>query len=159
MAVKKNVRALRRWLRDPEKCNRDEMKLIEQHPIHAAEMPKPYPMFKEAELIIRAHHEDWNGKGYPNRLKGESIPFEARLLHLALDFCSKHADPIQAMLDIEELSGDLYDPDAVRAIAKAVPLTEMPERALDSQALGLHHSRPFYRINNGQTRNQNQGRG
>ena len=126
MAVKKNVRALRRWLRDPEKCNRDEMKLIEQHPIHAAEMPKPYPMFKEAELIIRAHHEDWNGKGYPNRLKGESIPFEARLLHLALDFCSKHADPIQAMLDIEELSGDLYDPDAVRAIAKAVPLTEMP---------------------------------
>jgi hypothetical protein len=33
------------------------------------------------------------------------------LLHLALDFCSKHADPIQAMLDIEELSGDLYDPD------------------------------------------------
>jgi response regulator RpfG family c-di-GMP phosphodiesterase len=116
-------------------------------------------MFKEAELIIRAHHEDWNGKGYPNRLKGESIPFEARLLRVALDFCSKHADPIQAMLDIEELSGDLYDPDAVRAIAKAVPLTEMPERALDSQALGLHHSRPFYRINNGQTRNQNQGRG
>ena len=136
---------IRRWLRDPEKCNRDEMKLIEQHPIHAVEMLKPYPMFKEAEPIIRAHHEDWNGKGYPNRLKGESIPFEARLLRLRLD--------------IEELSDDLYDPDAVRAIAKAVPLTEMPERALDSQALGLHHSRPFYRINNGQTRNQNQGRG
>jgi response regulator RpfG family c-di-GMP phosphodiesterase len=117
---------IRRWLRDPEKCNRDEMKLIEQHPIHAVEMLKPYPMFKEAEPIIRAHHEDWNGKGYPNRLKGETIPFEARLLRVALDFCSKHADPIQAMLDIEELSGDLYDPDAVRAIAKAVPLTEMP---------------------------------
>ena len=117
---------IRRWLRDPEKCNRDEMKLIEQHPIHAVEMLKPYPMFKEAEPIIRAHHEDWNGKGYPNRLKGETIPFEARLLRVALDFCSKHADPIQAMLDIEELSGDLYDPDAIRAIAKAVPLTEMP---------------------------------
>ena len=117
---------IRRWLRDPEKCNRDEMKLIEQHPIHAVEMLKPYPMFKEAEPIIRAHHEDWNGNGYPNRLKGETIPFEARLLRVALDFCSKHADPIQAMLDIEELSGDLYDPDAVRAIAKAVPLTEMP---------------------------------
>jgi len=42
---------IRRWLRDPEKCNRDEMKLIEQHPIHAVEMLKPYPMFKEAELI------------------------------------------------------------------------------------------------------------
>jgi response regulator RpfG family c-di-GMP phosphodiesterase len=91
---------IRRWLRDPEKCNRDEMKLIEQHPIHAVEMLRPYQMFKEAELIIRAHHEDWNGKGYPNRLKGEIIPFEARLLRVALDFCSKHADPIQAMLDI-----------------------------------------------------------
>lgn len=117
---------IRRWLRDPEKCNKDEMKLIEQHPNHAVEILKPYPMFKEAEPIIRAHHEDWNGKGYPNRLKGETIPFEARLLRVALDFCSKHADPIQAMLDIEELSGDLYDPDAIRAIAKAVPLTEMP---------------------------------
>ncbi len=117
---------IRRWLRDPEKCNRDEMKIIEQHPLHAVEMLKPFPMFKEAELIIRAHHEDWNGKGYPNRLKGETIPWEARLLRVALDFSSKHADPIQAMLDIEELIGDLYDPDAVRAIAKAVPLTEMP---------------------------------
>ncbi len=117
---------IRRWLRDPEKCNKDEMKIIEQHPNHAMEMLKAYPMFKEAEPIIRAHHEDWNGKGYPNRLKGETIPFEARLLRVALDFCSKHADPIQAMLDIEEHSGDLYDPDAIRAIAKAVPLTEMP---------------------------------
>ena len=117
---------IRRWLRDPEKCNKDELKIIEQHPNHAIEMLKPYPMFKEAEPLIRAHHEDWNGKGYPNRLKGETIPFEARLLRVALDFCSKHADPIQAMLDIEELSGDLYDPDAIRAIAKAVPLTEMP---------------------------------
>jgi response regulator RpfG family c-di-GMP phosphodiesterase len=117
---------IRRWLRDPEKCNKDEMKIIEQHPNHAIEMLKPYPMFKEAEPLIRAHHEDWNGKGYPNRLKGETIPFEARLLRVALDFCSKHADPIQTMLGIEELSGELYDPDAIRAIAKAVPLTEMP---------------------------------
>jgi response regulator RpfG family c-di-GMP phosphodiesterase len=117
---------IRRWLRDPEKCNKDEMKIIEQHPNHAIEMLKPYPMFKEAEPLIRAHHEDWNGKGYPNRLKGETIPFEARLLRVALDFCSKNADPILAMLDIEEHSGELYDPDAIRAIAKAVPLTEMP---------------------------------
>ena len=117
---------VRRWLRDPEKCNRDEMKIIENHPLHAVEMLKPFPMFKEAEAIIAAHHEDWNGKGYPNRLKGETIPFEARLLRVALDFCSKHSDPIQAMLDIEEFTGDLYDPDAVRAIAKSVPLTEMP---------------------------------
>ncbi len=117
---------IRRWLRDPDKCSRDEMKIIVQHPNHAVEMLKPYPVFKESVPLIRAHHEDWNGKGYPNRLKGETIPWEARLLRVALDFCSKHADPIQAMLDIEELSGDLYDPDAVRVVAKAVPLTEMP---------------------------------
>jgi response regulator RpfG family c-di-GMP phosphodiesterase len=117
---------IRRWLRDPDKCNRDEMKIIEQHPLTAVEMLKPFKMFQEVQPIIQAHHEDWNGKGYPNQLKGGTIPWEARLLRVALDFCSKHADPIQAMLDIEELSGDLYDPDAVRAIAKAVPLTEMP---------------------------------
>ena len=117
---------IRRWLRDPEKCNKDEMKLVEQHPLQAVEMLKPFPMFREALTIIKAHHEDWNGKGYPNRLKGETIPWEARLLRVALDFCSRHADPIQAMLEIEELSDMIYDPDAIRAVAKAVPLTEMP---------------------------------
>ena len=44
---------IRRWLRDPEKCNKDEMKIIEQHPNHAIEMLKPYPMFKEAEPTMR----------------------------------------------------------------------------------------------------------
>jgi len=117
---------IRRWLRDPEKLNKDEMKLVEDHPLHALDMLKPFPMFSEALTIIKAHHEDWNGKGYPNQLKGETIPKEARLLRVALDFCSKHADPIQAMLEMEELSGEIYDPDAVRAVAKAIPLTEMP---------------------------------
>ncbi|MBO24090.1 MAG: hypothetical protein CMO65_02655 [Verrucomicrobiales bacterium] len=117
---------VRRWLRDPEKCNKDEMQLVEQHPLQAVDMLKPFPMFREALTIIKAHHEDWNGKGYPNRLKGETIPWEARLLRVALDFCSKHTDPIQAMLEIEELSEIIYDPDAIRAVAKAVPLTEMP---------------------------------
>jgi len=117
---------IRRWLRDPEKCNKDEMKLVEQHPLQAVDMLKSFPMFREALTIIKAHHEDWNGKGYPNQLKGETIPWEARLLRVALDFCSKHVDPIQAMLEIEELSEEIYDPDAIRAVAKAVPLTEMP---------------------------------
>jgi len=117
---------IRRWLRDPEKLNKDEMKLVEQHPLQAAEILKSFPIFNEAITLIKAHHEDWNGKGYPNQLKGETIPWEARLLRVALDFCSRHADPIQAMLEIEELSDLIYDPDAIRAVAKAVPLTEMP---------------------------------
>ena len=117
---------IRRWLRDPAKCTKEEMAIVEQHPLQAEEMLKPFPVFREALTIIKAHHEDWNGKGYPNQLKGETIPWEARLLRVALDFCSKHADPIQAMLDIEALADEIYDPAAIRAVAKAVPMTEMP---------------------------------
>ena len=117
---------IRRWLRDPAKCTKEEMDIVEQHPLQAEEMLKPFPVFREALTIIKAHHEDWNGKGYPNNLKGETIPWEARLLRVAVDFCSKHADPIQAMLDIEALAEEIYDPAAIRAVAKAVPMTEMP---------------------------------
>ena len=117
---------VRRWLRDPAKCTKEEMDIVEQHPLQAEEMLKPFPVFREALTIIKAHHEDWNGKGYPNNLKGETIPWEARLLRVAVDFCSKHADPIQAMLDIEALAEEIYDPAAIRAVAKAVPMTEMP---------------------------------
>ena len=70
---------IRRWLRDPEKCNKDEMKLVEQHPLQAVEILKSFPMFREAITLIKAHHEDWNGKGYPNQLKGETIPWEAAI--------------------------------------------------------------------------------
>lgn len=68
--------------------------------------------------LIRHHREHWNGDGYPDRLKGEAIPYGARLLALAVDFIELQRGmilprkvPRQQALDlIRKLSGRVYEP-------------------------------------------------
>ena len=62
----------------------DERRLIATHADRGAEVMQPlasfYPELPEA---VRAHHEWWNGGGYPRGLRGEEIPFEARIVAIA----------------------------------------------------------------------------
>lgn len=117
---------VRRWLRGPEKCTDEELGLIKRHPRESEEMLKEMPVFLKASEIVRSHHENWDGTGYPNRLKGEMIPWLARLLAPAIFFCSKFQGSMQAMKDLEGLSDTAFDPRAVEIIGKAVPRTELP---------------------------------
>jgi response regulator RpfG family c-di-GMP phosphodiesterase len=117
---------VRRWLRSPEKCTEEEMVLIKKHPLESQEMLAAYPAFEEAGKIIRAHHENWDGTGYPERLRGETISWLARVLAVAIYFCSKHQGPAQVMGDVQLQTDKMFDPRAVEAVAKAVPLTELP---------------------------------
>lgn len=75
-------------------------------------------LVKMAERIALSHHERWNGRGYPNRLCGEDIPFEARIVGLA-DFVDalthnrpyRAAWPLDAVLsDVRRESGKHFDP-------------------------------------------------
>ena len=117
---------VRRWLRSQDKCNEEELTIIRRHTKESEEMLKPWPTFSGAGEIIRCHHENLDGTGYPNRLKGETIPWLARLLSVAIYFCSRHQAPIQVMADIENQSGKTFDATAVEAVAKAVPMTQLP---------------------------------
>ncbi|MBZ0330766.1 response regulator [Halomonas sp. ANAO-440] len=73
--------------------------------------------------FIRHHREHWNGDGYPNRLKGEAIPYGARLLALAVDFIELQRGmilprkvPRQQALDLlRKLSGRVYEPSLCQA--------------------------------------------
>jgi putative two-component system response regulator len=76
-----------------------------------------------AERIARSHHERWDGDGYPDRLKGDSIPIEARVVALAdcVDALTHNRPyrpswPMRAVLDEVERSAEShFDPDIVRA--------------------------------------------
>jgi response regulator RpfG family c-di-GMP phosphodiesterase len=57
-----------------------EMKALNNHPILGQNTIGAIDSFQHIGKIIRAHHEQWNGKGYPDGLSGEDIPIEARLL-------------------------------------------------------------------------------
>jgi putative nucleotidyltransferase with HDIG domain len=77
----------------------------------------PYPVVP----IVRAHHENWDGSGYPNGLKGAEIPIGARILSVVDCYDALTSDrPYRAaMTDTEALAiirarrGTMYDPDVV----------------------------------------------
>jgi response regulator RpfG family c-di-GMP phosphodiesterase len=117
---------VRRWLRDPAKCTDEEISLIKKHPEQSQQMLQYSPFFKDAADAVRSHHEHWDGTGYPDALKGETIPWLSRLLSVVIYFCNKHSSGVQLMAEIESHAETLFDPAAIRALVKAVPLTKMP---------------------------------
>ena len=117
---------VRRWLRSPDRCTDEEMGMIRKHPKQSVEMLQAYPIFKQAGEIMRSHHENWDGTGYPDRLKGETIPWLSRLLAVAVYYCSRHQAPAQVLADVQTQTDKMFDPQAVEVVAKAAPLTELP---------------------------------
>lgn len=63
----------------PGKLTDDERLLIQQHPVYAYEMLNPIDFLLPAIDIPYCHHEKWDGTGYPRGLKGDDIPFAARI--------------------------------------------------------------------------------
>jgi diguanylate cyclase (GGDEF)-like protein/putative nucleotidyltransferase with HDIG domain len=102
----------------PGKLTTEEFEKMKIHPVVGAEILErvqfPYPVAP----IVRAHHEKWDGSGYPLGLKGEEIPIGARILSavdcldaLASDRQYRPALPLpEAMAIVSGLSGTAYDP-------------------------------------------------
>ncbi|MCL4560980.1 MAG: GAF domain-containing protein [Chloroflexi bacterium] len=57
----------------------EEWEVMRQHPVYAYELLSPIPYLRSALEVPYAHHERWDGSGYPRGLKGEQIPLEARI--------------------------------------------------------------------------------
>jgi response regulator RpfG family c-di-GMP phosphodiesterase len=78
---------------------------------------------KDAARLILHHQERWDGSGFPDRLKGEAIPFGSRLLKLAVDFVElqrglileRQMNSDEALLYLRQYSGRLYDPELTEA--------------------------------------------
>ncbi|CAI8909240.1 Regulator of RpoS [Pseudomonas sp. IT-P74] len=74
---------------------------------------------KDAAQLILHHQERWDGSGFPDRLKGNAIPFGSRLLKLAVDFVElqrglileRQMNSDEALLYLRQYAGRLYDPD------------------------------------------------
>ncbi|MGH9988014.1 MAG: HD-GYP domain-containing protein, partial [Nitrososphaeraceae archaeon] len=68
-------------VRKAGKLTEDERRLIKLHPVMSADLANQVSYFKgEIEAIIRHHHENWDGSGYPHGLKGANIPLGARII-------------------------------------------------------------------------------
>jgi diguanylate cyclase (GGDEF)-like protein/putative nucleotidyltransferase with HDIG domain len=110
----------------PGKLTSEEFEKMKIHPLVGAEILEevdfPYPVAP----IVRAHHERWNGSGYPFGLKGEEIPIGARILTavdcldaLASDRQYRRALPLdEAMAQVASESGTTFDPKVVEVLAR-----------------------------------------
>ncbi len=107
----------------PEPLTSDERTLMERHPVVGWEILREVGFLTEAKLIVRHHHERWDGTGYPDHLDGERIPLTARVFSVAdtLDALTtlrpyRQPSPIaEAKAIIQEAAGTQFDPEVVTA--------------------------------------------
>ena len=65
------------------KLDDDEWSVMSRHPVYGVELLEGIEFPWDVRPMVRHHHERWDGTGYPDRIAGESIPFEARILTIA----------------------------------------------------------------------------
>jgi HD-GYP domain-containing protein (c-di-GMP phosphodiesterase class II) len=77
------IRIPREVLYKPGALTDDEFRLMKMHPIYSEQILYPVTTLRFLCPVVRAHHERWDGKGYPDRLEGNSIPMAARIIAIA----------------------------------------------------------------------------
>lgn len=126
VAIHRDV--IRRWELSPEALSEDELKVIQSHPILGQDLVKFVHHLEEVGGVIRSHRERFDGHGYPDRMRGEEIPWLSRLLAVAVGFAEANFDEPTAVEAIRQGNGSLYDPEAVRAFLRALPKAHVPRK-------------------------------
>src|SRR5687768_3046943 len=119
---------IRKWQSEPQTLDEAERLLIEHHPILGQELAGFVHHLEGVGMIIRAHHERFDGQGYPDNLMGTNIPWLARLLAVAVAFAESTLDLEDAIQGVRLGSGTAYDPEAIRVFVRAIPKAAVPRK-------------------------------
>jgi putative nucleotidyltransferase with HDIG domain len=119
-------------LRKPARLTQDEFSMIKSHPVIGAQILEPVRFLSRETCAVRHHHERFDGAGYPDGLKGEDIPFVARIVTVADVFDAITSDrPYRTALRLEEARQEIvqgrgthFDPDVADAFMK-IPLARL----------------------------------
>jgi HD-GYP domain-containing protein (c-di-GMP phosphodiesterase class II) len=117
-----------RILQKAGRLTEDEYAEIKRHPVLGVSILTPATELASALPVVKHHHERFDGKGYPDGLRGEDIPLIARIVSVADAFDSMiRARPYgygisrkAALREIEENSGTQFDPRIVKALLEVV---------------------------------------
>jgi GAF domain-containing protein len=117
-----------------EALDDNELLTVMGHPIAGAELLDSFPDLKPLVPIVGMHREEFNGEGYPQGLKGNEIPVEARVVAVANGYhCMVSAmkygpgmKPIDAQNRIVEEAGKKYDPMFVQALVECILMQKVP---------------------------------
>jgi HD-GYP domain-containing protein (c-di-GMP phosphodiesterase class II) len=106
----------------PGPLDAEEWKQVKQHPIFARDLLDKIPFLQPSLSIPYSHHERWDGKGYPQGLKGEEIPLAARIFTLVDHYEALNSDrpyrkawlKEKILVYINENAGTIFDPVVVK---------------------------------------------
>lgn len=123
-------------LHKPGMLTAEEFRQITEHPLLGERMLSPLAQESPDVLrIVRSHHERLDGRGFPDGLRGEKIPIEARIVAVADAFDAmttrrpyrESRSPADALAELRRVAGSQLDPEAVEAFVEAYP----SERAVE----------------------------
>lgn len=115
-------------LEKPEKLSEDDFPPMRLHPEKGVAILAPIEQLKDVLPGILHHHEHYDGSGYPDKLRGEAIPIEARIIAVADSFDAmvserpyKKGDSVEAALEeLKRVAGSQFDPAIVECFNKYV---------------------------------------
>jgi response regulator RpfG family c-di-GMP phosphodiesterase len=119
---------LRTFRSAPERLSERDLTTLHSHPIYSQTLASFVDTRAAVGETIRAHHERFDGKGYPDGLSGLSIPWTARCLAVAVWFVECGLPKDQAIEGVVAESGRALDPEAVRLFLKVTHLLQLPRQ-------------------------------
>jgi len=145
-------------LRKPGPLSEDEWETMRRHPDVGADMIAQHSALAAVAPLVRHHHERWDGSGYPAGLKGDVIPFGARILSVADSFDTitgtrlyrkSLMTPIEGVEDISRRANAWYDPNVVDALReihglKPLEVLDRPEVPRRLTALRVLRANPDF---------------
>jgi diguanylate cyclase (GGDEF)-like protein len=122
----------------PGELNSDEWEFVRQHTIIGERILSAAPALRPVATIVRASHERWDGRGYPDRLSGEDIPLAARIVAvcdayeaITGDRCYRSArSAAVARQELMREAGGQFDPTVVAAFLAELDRPEEPADVL-----------------------------
>jgi len=113
-------------LKKPTLLTEEEEQIVRQHPVAATQILAPIAFFEQESRIIKHHHENFDGSGYPDGLKAKEIPIGSRILAVADAFDAITSDQAYApamscahsLNEIITHAGSQFDPEVVEAFQK-----------------------------------------
>ena len=136
LAMGRHYISLRRELTGDERID------LERHPVIGEQEVAKLGLSRAVQLIVRWHHEWWNGSGYPDRIEGEQIPLTARILRAADSYSALTSSrPFRRAMSDDEArrhitawAGIEIDPDIARALLNV----RLPDVGLNQPAGEFH---------------------
>jgi response regulator RpfG family c-di-GMP phosphodiesterase len=137
---------LRAFRSKSEELSDRERAMLHNHPIYSQTLASLVDDGSGVGEVIRAHHERYDGQGFPDGLAGDSIPWAARCLAVAVGYVESGLPKAAAIDFVLSQSGTAFDPEAVRLFLKVTNLAQLPRQVRE---ITLHELEPGMVLANG----------